>query len=212
MPSADDVIVQRAVEDFEEGLVHLRAELRRTHGRIVGAALDAAMTGAVNALDVRDMMRDDVRHLVGLAHQVNAGADARKLAEENLERVLRMKHKMAFIAREKDPEFRVVLDLARACFAARLVDLARMAAVDSPKDYDDLVRRAFPERAHVDRIVEENAAFVRDVVAHLETHPQLLRVPQALVPKLAQTARDFIAWKVDAVRRGVDQIYAAPGA
>lgn len=207
---ADELIIHCAERDFDAGLAHARAEIRRNHNRLVAASLDAAVMSAVSALRVREQMRDDVRLLLSLAHRVAAGEDPVKLANENTERVLRLKQKMNFLARESDPDFQVVVAIARENFAKRLPDLARMAVVQDPRDYDDLVRRAFPERAHVDRIIDENRAFTLAIVEHIERHPHVLRLPGMLIPKVAQTAREMIEWQVDKVRRGVDEIYAAP--
>ncbi len=40
MPSADEIIIERARLDFESGLAHARERIRATHGRLAGAALD----------------------------------------------------------------------------------------------------------------------------------------------------------------------------
>lgn len=208
---ADDLIVERASRDFEEGLAHARHRIRETHGRIAAVTLDALVMTAVGALHLRARMRDDVRHLVGLAHRVAEGEDARKLAEEHLDHVLRLKRQMHLIANEDDPEFQHVKALALDLFAKRLPDLARMATVPEPKDYGDLVRRAFPDRAHVDALVDENGATVGRIVDHLEKHPHVLHMPRALAAKVATTAREMIAWKIAEVRRGVDEIYRAEG-
>ncbi|HVM44385.1 MAG TPA: hypothetical protein VM582_00515 [Candidatus Thermoplasmatota archaeon] len=206
---ADALIIERAQQDFEDGLAYARSRIRATHGKIVGASLEALVMGAVAALHVRTRMRDDVRQLLALAHRVDAGEDARALAEQHLDHVLRLKSAMHLIAREDDPEFKVIRAMALDLFALRLPDLARMAAVPDPADFDDLVRKAFPDRAHVDAMIDDNAARVLAIVAHLESHPHVLHAPRALAPKLAAMARDMTAWKVAEVRRGVDEIYAA---
>lgn len=208
-PTADDLLVERAHQDFEEGLAHARARIRERHGRLAGATLDGLVMGAVNVLRVREQMRDDVRFLVGLAHRAAAGESVEKLADENLARVLRLKAKMHFLAREDDPVFQEMLAMARALFVRRLPDLARMATTPEARDYDDLVRRAFPDRAEVDRIVDENVAAVAAMVEHLERHPNVLRIPQGMVPRIAETARDMVQWQAERVRRGVEEIYAA---
>lgn len=209
MPSTEEILVERAYLDHEEGLAHARKRLRETHGRIVGATLDALLMGAVSALHVRTRMREDVRALIALAQRVNAGEDARKLAEAHLDEVLRLKSKMHLLAREDDPAFQHIRHLALELFARRLPDLARMVAVKDAVDYDDIVRRAFPDRAHVDALVEDNAATVRAMIEHLVRNPQVLHMPRAFAPKMAEMAREFIEWKVGEVRRGVDIIYAS---
>ena len=206
--SADEIIIERAQKDFEDGLEHNRKRIRETHGRFGGAALEALLMGAVSSLGLRSRMREDARHLLALAHRVANGEDPTKLAEEHLDHVLRLKQKMHLIARDDDPEFKVIRKMALDLFARRLPDLAKLATVEAPESYDDLVRKAFPERAPVDLIVEDNARSVSAIVDHLEKHPHVLRAPSSMTPKLATMAREMIAWKVAEVRRGVDEIYA----
>lgn len=208
MPTSDDIIVDRAKLDFDEGLAYARERIRATHGRLAGATLDALVMGAVKALHVRARMGDDVRHLLSLAHRVDAGEDARKLAEEHLDHVLRMKQTMHLVAKADDPEFQHVRALALDLFTERLPDLARMAAVKDPADFDDLVRKAFPARAHVDRMVEDNGVRVVAIVDHIDKHPHVLHAPRGLALKMAATAREMIQWKLDQVKRGVDEIYS----
>jgi hypothetical protein len=208
LPSADDLIVERAKSDFEEGFAHTRERIRATHGRFAGAALDALVTGAVAALHVRARMADDVRELIRISRRVAKGEDARELGAAHLDHVLRMKRGMHLIAREDDPEFQHVRKLALDIIEARLPDLATMAAVDGATDYPDLVRKAFPDRARVDAIVEDNAARVGAILDHLEKHPHVLRMPVSMAPKLAATSREFLAWKVADVKKGVDAIYS----
>lgn len=210
MPSVEDILVERAYQDHEEGLVHARRRLRETHGRIVGATLDALLMGAIAALGVRAQMRGDVRKLLALARRVNEDEDPRKLAESHLDEVLRLKSKMHLLAREDDPEFLHIKQLANELFVRRLPDLARMVAVKEAKDYDDVVRQAFPDRAHVDAMVDDNATSVAAMIEHLEKHPHVLKMPKGFAPKMAAMAREFIDWKVAEVRRGVDEIYAPP--
>lgn len=207
-PTADGILIERARADFEEGLAHTRAQLKAEHGRFVAASLDAALMSAISALRVREQMRDDVRVLLDLAHRVAKGEDADKLATDNLERVLRIKTQMHFIARDTHPDFKLVLDRSRETFAKRLPDLAKMASVQEPKDYNDLVRRAFPDREPVDRIVDENYAYVIGLLDHIERHPHLLRIPQSLVPKIAKSTREMVDWQTAKVRAGIDEIYA----
>lgn len=206
MSDADTLVLDRAERDFEDGLAYARESIRKGSGRLVAASLDALVMGAVGALELRQRMREDVRFLIGLAHRVAAGEDPARLAEENLARVLRLKQ-LALIAREKDPEFRFILDVCRENFAKRLPDLARMVTVPEPKDYEEVVRRAFPEQEHVVRLVQENREFTLAIVAHFERHPDLLRAPRALVPRVAAIARDMIEWQTARVLKSVDEIY-----
>lgn len=204
----DHILIERAHQDFEDGLVHLRAHIRESHGRFAGAALDALIMGGVSALGVRAQMRSDVRDLLAIAHKVNAGEDVRKLAEAHLDKVLRLKSKMHLIAREDDPAFKEIRARCLDLFERRLPDLAKLAAVKDPADYDDLVRKAFPDRSVVDALVSDNATAVAAIIDHLETHPHVLRMPASMAPKLAEVAREMISWKVAEVRKGVDAIYA----
>lgn len=205
--SADDILVRRAELDFEEGLAHARQRIKETHGRLAGAALDALITGAVAALSVRARMGHDVRDLIDIARRAQKGEDARVLAAAHLDHILRLKRGMHLIAREDDPEFLYVREMALDLFEARLPDLARMAAVDAPASYADLVRKAFPSREPVDLIVADNARRVALILDHLEKHPHVLRMPGSMAPKLAASAREFLAWKVADVKKGVDEIY-----
>lgn len=207
-PDADDILVERAQLDFEDGLTYARGRIRATYGRIVGAALDALVMGAVTALGIRSRMRSDVRHLIDLAHRVAAGEDARRLAEEHVDEVLRLKQAMHLIAREDDPDFQHVKRLATELFADRLPDLARMADVKGAASYEEIVRKAFPDRSEVDAMVDDNAARVLAIVEHIEAHPHMLHAPRNLAGKLAATAREMVAWKVAEVRRGVAEIYS----
>lgn len=205
---ADEILLARAERDFEEGLAHARQRIRETHGRLAAGTLDALVMGAVATLGLRSRMKDDVRHLLALAHRVAAGEPPRPLAEAEIDRVMRMKQSMGLLARVDDPEFQHVRALALDLFARRLPDLARLASVPDPVDYDDLVRKAFPDRAEVDALVQDNARTMEAIIAHLEKHPHVLRMPSGLTPKIAATARDMVAWKVGEVARGVDEIYA----
>lgn len=206
MPDADTLVTARAERDFEDGLAHARKTIREGHGRIVAASLDAIVMGAVGALELRQRMREDVRFLIGLAHRVAAGEDPAKIADENLARALRLKQ-LALLVKENDPDFRFVLDVCRENFAKRLPDLARMVTVQDPRDYDDVVRRAFPDKAHVRQILRDNRDFTLAIVAHLERHPDLLRMPNALIPRVAVTARDMIEWQVRRIEVALDELY-----
>lgn len=210
MTRADDILVARAEADFEDGLKHTRAEMRRKHGLLAGATLDGLVMTAVTGLGMRSRMKEDVRHLIAVAHRVANGEDPEILADEHLAHVLRLKSQMAIIAREDDPEFQHIKKVARDLFAKRLPDLAKMVVVTGPRDYADLVRQAFPERAYVDAMVEENATAVAAIVDHLEKHPHILRMPGGFVPKVAQMAREMVVWKTADVKRGVAEIYDGP--
>lgn len=207
MPSADEIILARAKQDFEDGLAHTRKTLRAKHGLFVGGTLDALVMGGVAALHLRTRMPEDVAHLLEIAHRVAKGEDPVPLAEAQIDRVLRLKSKMHLIAREDDPAFGEIRAMAVALFARRLPDLARLSSVPDPAGYDDLVRRAFPDRAHVDALVDDNARSVEAIIAHLEKHPHVLRVPASTAPKIAASAREMLTWKLAEVRRGVDAIY-----
>ncbi|HET6405298.1 MAG TPA: hypothetical protein VFH78_11680 [Candidatus Thermoplasmatota archaeon] len=206
--SADDILVERAQLDFEDGLAHARQRIKETHGRLAGAALDALVMGAVAALQVRARMPNDVRELIAIARRAQNGESARELGAAHLDHILRLKRGMHLIAREDDPAFQHLRELALDLFEVRLPDLARMAAVEGATSYPDLVRKAFPDRAEVDRIVDDNAARVSAMLDHLEKNPHVLRMPQSMAPKLGASAREFLAWKVADVKKGVDEIYA----
>lgn len=210
MPSADALILERAEIDLEEGIAHAK-EVARAHApnRFLSGAMEAVVTGAVATLHLRTRFREDVAFLMELAHRVNGGDDPAALAAEHLGRVVHLKE-MGLLAREKDPDFAPVLDLARGNFAKRLPDLARLVAVKAPASYEALVREAFPDRSEVDRIVDENRALTLRVVEHFERHPHLLRIPTAWAPVLARTAREVVEWQTERVRRGVEEIYAGP--
>lgn len=205
---AEAILIDRAERDFEEGLAHARSRIRETNGRIAGAALDALVMSAVTTLGARARIRHDVRDLLAIARRVAAGEDARTLAEAHLDDVLRLKQKMHLVARVDDPAFAEVRGIALELFAKRLPDLARLASVESPTDYDDLVRKAYPRRDEVDALVDDNARELHRMIDHIDAHPHLLRAPQKMVHAIAGMAREFTAWKVDAVRAGVDEIYA----
>ena len=207
--TSDEIIVERAQKDFEDGLAHARQRIKETHGRFAGAALDALVASAVAALHVRARMPTDVRELIAIARRAQKGEDARALCAAQLDHVLRLKRGMHLIAREDDPEFQRIREMTLDLFEARLPDLARMASVEGAADYADLVRKAFPDRAHVDALVDDNTRRVEAILAHLEGHPHILRMPQSMAPKLSQSAREFLAWKVADVKRGVDEIYRA---
>lgn len=209
MPSADDILVARAEADLETGLAHTRAELKRKHNVFVSATLDGIVMTAVAAISLRTRMKEDVRLLLGVAHEVAQGADPRPLAEKHLDHVLRLKSKMNLIAREDDPEFQAIRAMALDLFVKRLPDLAKMVSVADPKDYDDIVRRAFPDRAYVDAMVDDNARVMFAIIDHLEKHPHVLRIPQGLSGKMASMARDMTTWKAAEVKRGVAEIYSA---
>lgn len=205
--TAEALLVECAERDFERGLARMRERIRAAHGPFVGPTIDALVVGAVATLRLRARRRDDMRFLIELARRVQAGEDERKLAAEHIDHVLRLRDAMSAIARADDPDLAPARDIALDLFARRLPDLARLAAVDEAADYDDLVRKAFPDKREVETIVEDNLRAAERIVAHLERHPRLLRVPTTLAPRIAQTAREFLAWKTSDVKRGVDEIY-----
>lgn len=208
-PASHRILLDHAERDLEEGLDFVRRRLKEsTTGPLAFLArgLEAAVLGGVAALELRPRLREDAAFLLDLAEQVNAGADPRKLAEENVARVLRLKE-LNLIVKVKDPAFQPVLDLCRDAFAARLPDLARMAAVPEPRDYDDLLVRAFPDREEPERIVRENRDLMARIVEHAEKNPHLLRMPSGFVPKVAALARDVTEWKTAQVLRGIDEAY-----
>lgn len=205
---ADAILVAHAEADLEKGLARIRARIREAHGPIAGPAIEALVTGAVATLRLRARRRDDARFLLALAHRVEAGEDPRELARQHLDHVLRLDDKMGFLAKDDAPEFQPVKEMALDLFARRLPDLARMASVEGPEDYDDLVRRAFPGRAAVEAIVDDNMRTVAAMVEHLEQNPHVLHAPRSLTPKLAAMARDMLAWTSTEAKRGIEEIYA----
>jgi hypothetical protein len=210
IPHADRLIMERAQEDFEEGLEWVRTRLKSPdsgHSTFVAKAMEMGVMGAVSTLQLRPRYKDDVRFLLALAHRVNAGEDALTLARENLPRALRMKE-LALVARVREPEFQRVLDLALDIFAARLPDLARMIAVKEPEGYPDLVRRAFPNEAYVEAFLQENREMMLEMVGHFEKHPKLLRVPNAWVPSLIDIGRDMVEWESARVIASVRTMHA----
>lgn len=203
------ILLDHAERDLDEGLDFVRRRIRETASGpfgFVARGLEAAILAGLAALELRPRLREDVAFLLRLADEVTAGADAAKLAEENLARVLRLKE-LGLVVKVKDPAFQPILDLCRASFTARLPDLARMAAVPDPADYDDLLRRAFPDRADPERIVAENRELMIRIVEHAERNPHLLRMASGFVPRVAELARDVTEWKTQQVLRGIDQTY-----
>lgn len=206
---AEAILAERAERDLEEG-IHFNARRIRESGHpFFARAMDAGVMGAISLIQLRERFKEDVRFVCGLARRVNEGEDSAALAAENISRAMRLKE-LALVAREKDPEFAGVLDRARGILAKRLPDLGRMVAVEDPKDYDDIVRRAFPDRARVELIVEENRVDVLAIIEHVATHPHLLRVPRSWVPKMRDIAVEVIEWETARVLKGVDEIYGPP--
>src|SRR5438874_5980665 len=147
MPTAETLILEVAERDLQEGLAHARDLVRARFSRsLFEKPLEAGIFGALHTLRLEARLRDDVKLLCALARRVNAGESAEALAAENIDRVLRLRE-LGILARTKEPEFHALLDRARAYFAARLPDLARMVAIDDAADYPELVRRAFPDRS-----------------------------------------------------------------
>lgn len=205
--SPEAILVECAERDLERGLARMRARIREVHGPVVGPTIDALVLGAVATLRLRSRRRDDARFLIELARRVHAGEDGERVAAEHIDDLLRLKGSMTAIARASDPDLQPAREIATALFARRLPDLARLASVQDPEDYDDLVRKAFPDRSEVEAIVEDNLRSAERIVSHLEKHPHVLRVPQSLAPRIAHTAREFLVWKGADVRRSVDEIY-----
>lgn len=204
-------ILQRAEQDLDEGLDHVR-KLLKEQGKgplaFIARGLEMAVLGGLAALELRPRMREDVTFLMGLAERVNRGEDPARLVEENLPRALRLKE-LSLLAKVKDPAFAPVQAKAKEIFLARLPDLARMVAVSQPASYEDLVVRAFPEKEHVVRIVRENRDGLVWVVDHAERNPHLLRLPKNLVPRIAALAREVTDWQTARVLAAVDAMYAA---
>lgn len=205
---ADALVLERAEQDFNEGLEWVRTRLRenKAHPPLVARAMEMGVMGAVSTLQMRPRYRDDVLFLLNLAHRVNAGEDAATLARDNLDRALRMRE-LRLVARVAEPEFAPILDRARDIFVARLPDLARMVAVPDPDTYPDLVTRAFPDEAHVLGLIAENRAAMLEIIDHFARHPRLLRIPQAWVPSLTQISRDVVEWETDRVSASVRRMY-----
>lgn len=207
--TAELILVARAREDLEAGIRYKVERIRASVHPLLARAMEAGVLGAVSLIQLRERFRDDVLFLCALARRANAGEDPGTLADEHVARALRLRE-LALIAREKDPEFQPLLAMARDLMARRLPDLGRMVAVEDPRDYDDLVRRAFPDRSHVEDLVEDNRVRVLAIVDHVAAHPHLLRIPRAWVGKLRDVGRDVIEWETARVLKGVDEIYASP--
>ena len=208
MPTADDLNVERAERDLDEGLEHTRARLRASvKNPFLEKPFEAAVFGAVHTIQLKSRFREDVRFLLSLAHRVAKGEDPRRLAEENIAQAIRMRE-LALVVRVKDPAFPPLLARDIDLMAKRLPDLARMATVPEPRDYEDVVRRAFPEKAEVEALVNGNHEHVLWVVRHFEQNPHLLRIPHAWVPRLASLAREIVDWQTARVLAAVQDIYA----
>lgn len=212
LPPAHRILLDHAERDLDEGLDHVRRRLKESASgplAFLARGLEAAVLGGVAMLELKPRLREDVAFLLRLADQVAAGADPRKLADEHVSRVLRLKE-LNLLVKVKDPAFQPILDLCRESFAARLPDLARMAAVPDPRDYDDLLLKAFPDRAEPEKIVAENHALMMRVIEHVERNPHLLRMPRSFTPRVAELAREVTEWKTKEVLRGLDDAYG-PG-
>lgn len=205
-PTAEDLIVARAERDLDDGIAHAMSLLRAGHSRPVGAALAALVGASMRTLHLRERIEIDSRYLLTFARRLDAREPVERLVAEAWPELVR-RRRLHLVVREKDPEYPPAEREFLAFFALRLPDLARLARVTGATSYDDLVRRAFPDRAEVDAMVTENGAFAHATVARFEAHPHLLRVPAGMVPKLAATAREFVDWQVAKIRRGVDEIY-----
>lgn len=210
--AAERIILAKAEADLDAGLHHLRERLAsEAHGPLAFLArgVEAAVMGGITALELRPRMRDDVTFLMDLAKRVNAGEDPAILAKENIARVLRVRE-LNLVVRVKDPDFQPVLARCEAEMAMRLPDLGRMVAIEDPKDYDDLLLRAFPTRELPDRIVAENTALMEWIFEHALAHPHVVRLPRSLLPKLATLGRDVTRWQTARVLRGLDEAYGKP--
>lgn len=208
-PASHRILLDHAERDLDEGLDFVRRRLKESSSgplAFLARGLEAAVLGGVAMLELRPRVREDVAVLLDLAAQVRAGADPRKLAEENVGRVLRLKE-LGLIVKVKDPAFQPVLDLCRDAFAARLPDLARMEGVKDPRDYDDLLLKAFPDRELPERIVRENRELMMRIVEHAEKNPHLLRMPSSFAPRIAQIAREVTEWKTAQVMQGIEDVY-----
>ena len=204
---AEELLVQRAEVDLAAGIDYHVERIRSSGHPLFARAMESGVTGAIRVIQLRERFRDDVLFICSLARRAHAGEDPRKLAEENIAQALRLKE-MGLIAREKDPAFQAILADARDLMALRLPDLGRMVAVEDPKDYDDIVRRAFPERAYVEAMVRDNRTRVLAIVRRIGEDPHVLRVPRSWVPKLQDIARDLVEWQTARVLKGLDEIYA----
>lgn len=206
----ESLILVRAEQDLEEGIRYKVERIRASGHPFFARAMEAGVTGAVSLIQLRERYRDDVRFLCELARRANAGEDPGRLADEHIARALRLKE-LSLVVREKDPEFQHVLVTAREILAKRLPDLGRMVAVKDPADYDDLVRKAFPDRKHVEAFVEENRLLMLRLLDDMTRHPHILRIPRSWVPKMAEIGRDIIEWQTARVLKGVDEIYSVQG-
>jgi hypothetical protein len=205
---ADAWIIERAQRDLEEGIHHTLERIRASHPNpFVWRPMEAAVTAAIRGLQLRHRYHEDVKLLLSLAHRVADGEDPAALAEENLARAVHLRE-LSFVVREKDPAFAPILAAAQRTFALRLPDLARMARVEDAASYDEVVRRAFPDRKEVEAIVASNRAYTLELVEHLEKHPHLLRVPPSWIPRFADVAREIIDWQTARILKALDTIYA----
>lgn len=210
--AAERIILAKAEADLDAGLGNLRERLaKEINGPLAFLArgVEAAVMGGITALELRPRMREDVQFLMDLAKRVHAGEDPARLARENIQRVLRVRE-LNLVVKVKDAKFQPVVARCEAEMAKRLPDLARMVAVEDPKDYDDLLRRAFPTRELPDQIVAENTLLMDWIFAYAEANPELLRIPRSLVPKLTTIGRDVTHWQTARVKAGLDATYAAP--
>lgn len=207
MPSARDVLVDRARRDVQDSLAYLRERLRR-EPRGLMRGLELGVLGLVSLVNPEARIGHDVDKVVAVARRHLAGEPAAALASEALHETLGTRE-LALVVRVKEPAFQHVLDVAERVFRERLPDFSRMISVEEPADYPDLVRRAFPDRALVERIVAENAKDVVELIAHFRAHPHLLRLPRSWVPKATLIADEMVAWKLVEVAREVDDIYGA---
>lgn len=206
--SAEELILDVAERDLDEGIAHVRELMRERFKRAFWEKpIEAAVVGAIHTIQLRSRFREDVKVLCALAARVNAGEDAAALARDNLERVVHLRE-LGLVARVKEPAFQEILERDRAFFAERLPDLARLVAAGPAVDYPALVRQAWgaPERPR--EIVLGNTAHIQETIRALEKQPQLLRVPHSWIPRIAEIARDVVDWQTARVLAGIDRIYA----
>ncbi len=208
--AADELIIAQAEKDVEAGVGRAIELVHAGHSRPVAIALDGLVRTAIRTLRVRERVHDEVGFVLALARRHAAGEDAATLAAEGVPELLRRK-RTHLVVRVNAPSYGELVASFEAALTARLPDLARLVAVDDAADYPALLRTAFPDRAEADAILDEQAVWIREVIAHFGQHPDLLRVPRRLVARLVDTAGDMIEWQIERARADVDAAYAAGG-
>lgn len=205
LPTARDVLVERATRDVDDTIQHLRERLREESKGWL-RALETVVFSLITLINPRGRIARDIDHLMTVAKRVEAGEDARTVAHEMLHDTLRL-WELNLVIRIKDPLFQHALEVSERLYAERLPDFARMAAIENPLDYADLVRRAFPDRAYVDAIVHTNGEEVLRILTLARANPQLIRIPKSWMPKLLDIGEDMVKWKIHEVHRELDDIY-----